>query len=216
MLFGCIFLGYLSKIMLAPIVVDKLMLIGMVAVMPLVITYRQILHDYVQPPEEKSALQVYEGKVYFSFGRKGGGTIWKIHDKQGKLHTLFCAMSGSLSMMGCYGGIDKKNFKQYQGKQVIVHYSEKFGIMEASIEGEKIYDYDEQKKWFTRPLGGGKAGKIDYAIIWFSVIFFVVFIKECLKNLDLLIDYFSNLLRWRRQMILRHTQLSKEKDAQNV
>jgi hypothetical protein len=169
----------------------------------------------VQPPEEKSTLQVYEGKVYFSSTQGKGkykrlGTPWRIIDAQGKSHTLFCAMSGSLDMSGCMA-IEKEDFERYSGKQAIVYYSEKFGIMEASIEGEKIYDYDEQKKWFTSP-----PDSFDKAFMWVSVIFFAAFIKECLKNLDLLIDYFSNPLRWRRQEILRYEQLLKEKEANDV
>jgi hypothetical protein len=213
--YGAFFLAVLAKITLAPICVHKLILIGYVATLPLSITYRQILHDIVQAPEEKSTLQVYEGKVYFSSAKGMGkrrrlGTPWVIIDGQGKSHTLFCATSGSLDMSGCTA-IEKEDFERYSGKQAIVYYSDKFGIMEAIIEGEEIYNYDERKKRDTRPLGS-----FDKALIWVSVIAFVVFIKECLKNLDLLIDYLSSPLRWRRQEILRYEQLLKEKEAKDV
>jgi hypothetical protein len=163
---------------------------------------------------EKSTLQVYEGKVFFisgKTGRKGlGGTRWQIVDKQGKSHSLFCAMSGSFIMGGC-SRIEKKDFERYNGKQAIVYYSEKFGIMEASIGGEEIYNYDEQRKWFTEPLN-----PIDYPFIFVSVIALMAIIRECFKNFSLLVSFFSNPLRWRRQEILRYEQLLKEKDAQNV
>jgi hypothetical protein len=211
-IFVFISLAILSQIMLAPYRLQGMILIGMWVILPLTIVYGPFLHDYIQVPE-KSTLQVYEGKVYFSAKRGRGktrriGTPWKIIDKQGKSHTLFCA-TRSFYMGGCLR-IEKEDFGRYSGKQVVVYYSEKFGILDASIDGEEIYNYDERKKWFSSP-----PGSIDYAFIWFSVIGLMVFLIACFKNFSLLASFFSNPLRWRRQEISRLQQLANKRSTQD-
>jgi hypothetical protein len=200
-------LTILSQIMLAPPRLQGMILIGMWVVLPLTIVYGPFLHDYIQVPE-KSTLQVYEGKIYFSTKRKQIGAFWKIVDQQGKSHTLLCG-SRSFDMGGCLS-IEKKDFGRYSGKHAVIYYSDKFGILEASIDGEEIYNYDKRKKWFTSP-----PDSIDYAFIWTSVIGLAVFIMACFKNFSLLASFFSNPLRWRRQQISRLQQLANERSTQD-
>jgi hypothetical protein len=173
-----------------------------------------IFYAYTKVPE-KSMLQVYEGKVSFDYEKRIGrkkATSWLIVDKQGKSHRLFCAIPGSFSMSGCgaIGTLERKNFERYSNKPAIVYYSDKFGIMEAFIDGEEIYNYENQVKKFTRP-----PDTFTYIILFFSAILFLYLIVEIFKNHNLLASFFSNPIRWRRQWILRHQQLL-EKETQHV
>jgi hypothetical protein len=194
--------------MFAPPRLQGMLLIVMWVILPLYGVHGAIFHNYIHVPE-KSTLHVYEGKVYFSTKRKKTGAFWKIVDQQGKSHTLSCAMSRSFMMSGCTE-IERKDFERYNGKHAVVYYSNKFGILDASIDGEEIINYNAQKKWFMRP-----PGPIDYAFIWFSVIGLMVFFIACFKNFSLLASFFSNPLRWRRQEISRLQQLANKRSIQN-
>jgi hypothetical protein len=180
----------------------------------LYLIHGDIFNTYIKVPE-KSMLQVYEGEVYFDYGEKIGrkkATSWVIIDKQGKSHRLFCAIPGSFIMSGCsaIGAIGEKDYGRFNNKPAIVYYSNKFGIMEAFIDGEEIYSYENQVKKFTHP-----PDTFTSVVLSVSAILFLFFFVEIFKNFNLFAKFFSNPLRWRRQWTQQHRQLL-EKEMQNV